>query len=340
MNRAFLGGIALVLGLATSGCFVSRAFGRSMGALVSTPKEVKKVADPVRKDARLSVLWVGHATVLVQIDDKFILTDPVFTNTVGMLSKRLYEPGIEPEKLPPIDAVLISHMHFDHLSLGSLEMIEKKTRNLFLPEGGAAYITDFGFPILELRRWQNWEKDGLRITAVPGAHVGFRYGVDSWMTTSFTGYVIEYHGIKVWFGGDTAYEQAFFVEAGERFPNLDLAIMPIGPTEPRDFMRHTHVDPKQAVQAFLDLGRETHGADPLRHVHQLDRRPGRRAEAARGSEERMEARRTARSSRSPSASNASSSRRNDQGGQLVAQLASPTSSGSLCVPIEAGAASK
>lgn len=245
---------ALTIVVASSGCFFSRAAGRSMGQLFTSPESVTKVENPVRKDARLSILWVGHATALVQMDDKFILTDPVFTSTVGMLSKRKYEPGLDVGKLPPIDAVLISHMHFDHLSLGTLDMIQEKTKNLFVPEGGTAYITDFSFPVVELRRWQNWEQNGLRVTAVAVKHVGGRYGVDASWNDSFTGYVIEYHGLKVWFGGDSAYDQAAFVETGERFPGLDLAIMPIGPIEPRDFMRHYHVDPREAVQAFLDLG--------------------------------------------------------------------------------------
>ena len=99
----------------------------------------REAKDPIDKDARLAVLWVGHATALVQIDDKVILTDPVFTSTVGMLSRRLVEPGIDPQDLPPLDAVLISHMHYDHLSLGSLELIEPRS-NPLVPRGGLAYL--------------------------------------------------------------------------------------------------------------------------------------------------------------------------------------------------------
>jgi L-ascorbate metabolism protein UlaG (beta-lactamase superfamily) len=247
--------LAALLALSASGCFVFRAGMRSMGAFLSSPREVAKTKQPVTKDARLAVIWIGHASALVQIDDKVILTDPVFTSTVGQLSKRLVEPGLDPKDLPPVDAVLVSHLHYDHLSLGSLEMIEPKVRTLLLPYGGAAYITDgFSFPSYELRNWQAWEKDGLRVTAVPVEHVGWRYGLDeAWMTKSFTGYLIEYHGIKVYFGGDTAYDQRLFVEVAQRFPRIDLALLPIGPTEPRDIMRRYHLDPREAVQAFVDL---------------------------------------------------------------------------------------
>lgn len=247
---------ALGLGALLGGCQLSGAIGRSASAFFSTPKSVPQEKHPVTPDARLAVVWIGHATALVQIDDKVILTDPVFTSTVGQVSRRLVAPGMDPKDLPPIDAVLISHMHYDHLSLASLEMIEPRVRALMLPRGGTAYLTDwFSFPAYELRTWQAWERDGLRVTAVPVDHVGFRYGLDdAWMEHSFTGYVVEYHGIKVYFGGDTAYDQAMFVETGERFPKIDLALLPIAPIEPRSFMRRFHLDPAQALRAFFDLG--------------------------------------------------------------------------------------
>ena len=252
MRRALL--VLLALGL-LSGCVLSRAAGRATSSLFESPRKVKKPERATVKDARLAVVWVGHATVLVQMDDKLILTDPLFTATAGQLSKRLVEPGIDPAILPAIDAAVVSHMHFDHLSLGSLDLLEPKIRTLLVPRGGSAYITDFSFPLVELRPWQSWEKDGLRVTAVPVDHVGFRYGADdAWMKTSFTGYVFEYHGLKVYFGGDTSYDQADFVATGKRFPAIDLALLPIGPIEPRDLMRRFHMDPREAVQCFADLG--------------------------------------------------------------------------------------
>lgn len=258
-RRGLLGSTALLACAAAfmtflPGCRIGRAAMRATGSFFDSPRAVAKVDQPVKKDARLAVIWVGQATALVQIDDKVILTDPVFTSTVGQLSKRIVEPGLDPEKLPRIDAVLVSHMHFDHLSLGSLSMIEDKVKMLLLPRGGTAYLTDFSFPSIELAPWELWEKDGLRVTAAPVDHVGFRYGIDdAWMKESFTGYVIEYHGMKVYFGGDTAYDQRLFVETARRFPKLDLALLPIGPIEPRDFMRRFHMDPHEAVQAFVDL---------------------------------------------------------------------------------------
>jgi L-ascorbate metabolism protein UlaG (beta-lactamase superfamily) len=219
------------------------------------PSWPERVTHPARDDARLSVLWIGHATVLVQIDDKFVLTDPVFAGSVGMLSARFQPPGLDPRDLPPLDAVLVSHVHMDHLSPSSLLRIADKTRQLLIPPGSLMYVPDAATPTRELGAWQTWEKDGLRITAVPVKHVGGRYGLDQlWMPAAFTGYVIEYHGLVVYFGGDTAYDHDRFVATAARFPKIDLALIPIAPIEPRDLMKHTHVDPFEAVRAFLDLG--------------------------------------------------------------------------------------
>ncbi len=247
--------LVALLGATLSGCRFGQAFGRAAGSLFASPAPVKKLTNPIDKNARLAVLWIGHATALVQMDDKLILTDPVFTSTVGQFSRRLVEPGFDADNLPALDAVLISHLHFDHLSLGSLDAIERKVRMLLMPPGGVTYLTDFGFPVLELRPWQAWEKDGLRVTAAPVDHVGYRYGLDAaWMHDGFTGYVVEYHGLKVYFGGDTGYDPKCFIAAGERFPNIDVALLPIGPIEPHDLIRHYHMDPQEAVQAFFDLG--------------------------------------------------------------------------------------
>jgi len=227
------------------------------GFVFSKPAPVPgRITQPRRDDARLAVLWVGHATVLLQMDDKFILTDPFLVDTVGQLSRRLQEPGIDPANLPPLDAVVVSHMHFDHLSYGSLDLIESKMRTLLVPRGGTVYIPNYRFDVRELGAWESFEDGtGLRVTAVPVKHVGFRYGLDgAWMKTSFTGYVFEYHGLTVYFGGDTAYDRECFREAGARFPRIDLALLPIGPIHPRALMEATHVDPGESLQAFADLG--------------------------------------------------------------------------------------
>ncbi len=239
----------------TSCVTVAKIAGRNATVLVSAPRSLPaRITRPARDDARLAVLWIGHATTLVQMDDKFIMTDPVFTETVGQLSRRLVEPGLDPKFLPIVDVTVISHMHFDHLSYGSLDLVEPKLRQLLVPRGGLVYVPNYRFDTDEVATWRSWQSGELRITAVPVEHVGFRYGIDGgWMTTSFTGWVFEYHGMTVYFGGDTAYVKENFEAAARRFPHIDLALLPIAPIHPREFMKRTHVDPKEAVQAFLDL---------------------------------------------------------------------------------------
>lgn len=259
MIRRLTWALCALLLLGLGGCerasLFARFFGRNIGTLARPMDRLPaRITQPVRPEARLAALWVGHASVLVQLDDKLILTDPVFTDTVGQISKRLIEPGIDPDHLPPIDAVLISHMHFDHLSLGTLDRLEDKIARLYLPEGGTVYVPSSGVPTIELPPWQAHEADGLRVTAAPVRHVGFRYAGDrAWMRHSFTGYVVEYHGLRVYFGGDAAYSRSFRL-TGERFPGIDLAILPIAPIHPRAFMCRTHTDPQEALVAFRDLG--------------------------------------------------------------------------------------
>ncbi len=227
----------------------------TFSALFSTPTVVpNKITRPYRSDARLAVLWVGHATALLQMDDKLILTDPVFTTTIGEVSKRLVEPGIDPESVPPLAVTLISHLHFDHLSLGSLSLLERKIAMLIVPRKGLIYVPDYPFESRELPTWSTWESGGLRVTAVPVKHSGYRYGIDrAWMDQSYTGYVIQYHGLTVYFGGDTAYDRENVAATAARFPSIDLALLPIAPIHPRTHMEDKHIDPKEAVQVFQEL---------------------------------------------------------------------------------------
>jgi len=247
--------VALVLCIALSGCaFIARALRRNLDAPAEPATLEHKIRDARRPDARLSVLWIGHATALVQMDDAFILTDPVFTRSVGELSPRLVEPGLDPGDLPALAAVVVSHMHFDHLSYESLDMIGSKTPILLLPPGAKSSVPRYGFEIRELDRWESYD-GAVRVTAVPVRHVGGRWGIDqAWNTRAFTGYVFEHHGLSVYFAGDTAFDPPDFAATRARFPDLDLALLPICPTAPRDFMRRTHMDTIEALDAFALLG--------------------------------------------------------------------------------------
>lgn len=253
MTRTLL----VLLSLTLSGCaFFWRVTARSVTS--PPPAPVTKRFEQVRPPgARLSVIWAGHATVLIQMDDALILTDPLLTRSAGLVSTRLLEPGLDAKSLPPLAVVAISHMHFDHLSFDSLDEIETKTRVVVVPPGVEANMPRYDFQIRELPAWHSLQAGGVKVTAVPVRHVGGRYGIDEgFEPAAFTGYVFEYRGLSVYFGGDTAYAPELFTATKRRFPDLDLAILPICPMAPRDFMERTHVDPAQALDAFRLLGAE------------------------------------------------------------------------------------
>jgi L-ascorbate metabolism protein UlaG (beta-lactamase superfamily) len=244
--------------LITTGCnsFLTRFIAKSFEQLPDSPDTVAaKIEHPVFPQVGLSVLWVGHATCLIQIGDKVFLTDPIFTNTAGMISKRRIEPGILPSSVDRLDYILISHIHFDHLSYGSLSLLPK-TATMLLPPGGGEYTPEFGFSeYREMNAWTTFEVDGVRITAVPVKHFDGRYGFDiAWLDHhTYTGYVIEYQRKTVFFAGDTGYDPEIFREIGRKFA-IDIALIPIAPVEPHDFMKRVHADPKEALQIFEDVG--------------------------------------------------------------------------------------
>jgi N-acyl-phosphatidylethanolamine-hydrolysing phospholipase D len=247
--------LVLLLSLALTGCgFIWRVSARSITSPPPTPAQAR--FEHLRPaGSRLSVVWVGHATVLIQMDDAYVLTDPVLTRSMGLISTRLVEPGLTPERLPELSLVAISHMHLDHLSFGSLDELEDKTPVVVVPPGVKASMPRYDFEIRELATWRTFESRGVRVTAVPVLHVGGRYGIDAgFEPAAFTGYVFEYQGLSVYFGGDTAFAPELFAATRRRFPALDLAILPICPIAPRDFMERTHLDPGEALEAFRLLG--------------------------------------------------------------------------------------
>jgi N-acyl-phosphatidylethanolamine-hydrolysing phospholipase D len=235
--------------------FIARFITRSIEDLPYSPDTIAvKNEHPVFPHIGLSVLWVGHATCLIQIGDKVFLTDPVFTTTVGLIAKRKIEAGIPASFINRLDYILISHLHFDHLSYGSLSMLPKNAI-MILPPGGGEYIPELGFSdYREMKQWLTFEADGVRITAVPVKHFNGRYGFDgAWLDeNTFTGYIIEYQGKTVFFAGDTGYDPEIFKEIGNRF-SIDVALIPIAPIEPHDFMKRVHADPEEALHIFDDV---------------------------------------------------------------------------------------
>lgn len=199
------------------------------------------------------ITFVNHATLLIELDGVNILTDPIYGLMVSPVVPRLQRPGIPLDDLPPLDLILISHNHYDHLHLGTLRRLARRDpTTILLPLGDARYGQRSGFQdIVETRWWETVKRKGTRITAVPAKHEGgrFPWGRDK---SICCGYVLEASGTTLYYAGDTGYAE-MFKEIGARF-KPEGALLPIGAYKPYDWFREIHLNPRSAVQAFLDLG--------------------------------------------------------------------------------------
>jgi len=208
---------------------------------------------------RLLVTFIGHSTVLIQTDGINILTDPIWSDRASPVSfagpRRVRPPAIRFEDLPPIDVVLLSHNHYDHLDLPTLRRIQEKYKPLIVTTLGVGLLLKkkgIG-PFVELDWWQGADlPNGRRVTAVPVKHFSGRSLGDR-CRTLWTGFVVDGSGGKVLFAGDTAYGP-FFREIQERLGAPRLALLPIGAYRPPEIMATVHMNPPEAILAFKDLG--------------------------------------------------------------------------------------
>lgn len=201
------------------------------------------------------ITWLGHASFLIQGAGKSLLIDPVFSDYCFPLPfpslKRKVAPPCLLSELPHIDAILLTHSHYDHLDLQTLIKIGKSTP-LFLPSGHSSLLKKSGFcNVTEIAWWDSHElTSDIRITAVPGQHFTARTWLDR-NAGHWCGWVIENAKKTLWHAGDSGYCTAFS-EIGERFGGIDLAMIPIGSYQPRSIMQSMHMNPDEAVQAFID----------------------------------------------------------------------------------------
>ena len=225
-------------------------------------EDVMPSVPPRSVDAcQIRVTMVNHSTVLVQRSGLNLLTDPIWSERASPLSwvgpKRRRKPGVRMEDLPPIDVVLISHNHFDHLDLPTLRQLATRGRSTFVVAAGCARLlrSQRIESVHELDWGESLAISGVTIHCVPALHFSAR-GIFDRNKTLWCGYVIEYPASLVYFAGDTSFG-SHFAQIREKFGPPRLALLPIGAYEPRWFMSPVHMCPDEAARAHRILGAET-----------------------------------------------------------------------------------
>lgn len=212
-----------------------------------------------QRSEELKITWIGHSTFLIQIGGLNILTDPVFDD-LSIFFPRAVAPGIRKQELPDIDVVIISHNHRDHMDSRALTFLKNHPRITFLvPQADKAWFVKRGFErVYELTWWErqyfsNPMHDGPRIefTFLPAKHWSQR-GIFDYNKSLWGSWMISCGDKRIYFAGDTAYWQHFKAIADE-FDHIDVALMPIGPCEPRGWMKYSHISAEDAVVAYKEL---------------------------------------------------------------------------------------
>lgn len=199
------------------------------------------------------ITWIGHSSFLIQVGGFNILTDPVFFN-VPMFAPRVLRAGIQIDKLPKIDFVLISHNHRDHMDVRSLKLLNENRRPIFLvPHGNRRWLERHKICNVLEKFWgeEYLVANDIKFTFLPACHWTSR-GILDINTTLWGSWMIESAGFKIYFAGDTAYA-GHFEKIGKKFECIDIALLPIGPINPRKLIDEAHTCPAQAVKGFLDL---------------------------------------------------------------------------------------
>lgn len=207
------------------------------------------------------ITWIGHATCLIQVGGCNILTDPIFGN-LSIIHRRILPPGISLDKLPKIDFILISHNHIDHMDSNSLLAIQRRFPNatVLVPKGDKTWFDRRGFAACYEHTW--WEQRSFLVRKESDAHITFSFlPTAHWSGRGFFdkdkslwgSWMIEYGDHHIYFAGDTCFSD-HFDEIAKEFPCVDIGLLPIGPGEPRELLKHGHMDYQEAGSSFLVLG--------------------------------------------------------------------------------------
>jgi len=237
--------------------FISRMWSATFSPRSATFKSIASDLPAIRDNrGAATVTWVGHATLLIQLDGVNILTDPHWSKRASPVSfagpKRVAAPGLKFEDLPPIHVVLISHDHYDHLDEPTVKRLARLYNPRFVvPLGIKAWLADRGITnAVELDWGQSIAFKGLTIVCTPAQHGSGRTLVDQgrrlWSSWAVLG------SQRLYFAGDTGYYK-HFKEIGDELGPFDLAALPIGSYTPRETAHPVHISPEEALQASTDL---------------------------------------------------------------------------------------
>ena len=212
---------------------------------------------------KVRATWIGHASVLAEVDGSVILTDPIFSQRCSPFQwsgpKRYRPPACTVEELPKVDAVVISHTHYDHLDYNSVLALNTKygtDLKWFVPSGSKDWFEGCGIQaehIHDMVWWQNVTMaDGTTIIFTPGNHWSKRTLTDTNKALWGSWLVVGSNGSKFWFGGDTGYSDVF-KQIGRKYGPMDISAIPIGAYNPRATMKWSHINPQEAIKIHQDL---------------------------------------------------------------------------------------
>lgn len=220
------------------------------GWFAVTPREI---ATPPESGWR--VTWLGHASFLLQGAGVSLLVDPVFSDFCAPLPipalRRKVAPPCAITDLPAIDLILLTHGHYDHLDLPTLRKLGRDSR-IIIAQGHAEWLRNKGFNNVSELAWHDSTEiaPGVRVTATPAQHFTARSLLDR-NRGHWCGWLIDGAGCKLWHAGDSGYCAAF-AEIGARYGPIDFGMIPIGAYLPRRIMRAMHMNPAEAVRAFIE----------------------------------------------------------------------------------------
>lgn len=255
--------------------FVPFFFRRATGRPPAVPEG--HVLPAVEAAARLaaagseSLTWLGHACFLIRTGGVAILTDPFLSDYAsplpGLGPKRYVPPGLAIEALPPVDAIVISHNHYDHLDARSVEEISLKVKRdsggapaAVVPMGLRPFFAARGYPDIRELAWGSGtllrkSSSSVALSCLPAIHFSGRTPFDR-NATLWCSWKIQSPSLSLYFAGDTGYG-AVFGEIGRQHGPFDVALLPIGAYDPASIMRPVHLDPEEAVAAGRDLRAST-----------------------------------------------------------------------------------